>query len=54
MGEQQPLIEKRELYELQDTAVLIGHRAVLLARMSDLEAEVHLINDVLGGYGETE
>lgn len=51
MNEYQPSLEgmeKRELYELQNTAVLLAHKALLLSKMSDLETDVHLINSVLG------
>lgn len=54
MENQPALIEKRELYEAQNVHVLIGHRALLLSRMSDLEAEIHLINDVMSGMGHEE
>lgn len=45
------LFTKRELLERQDPVVLNAHKAELLRRLSDLESEVHLVNDVLDGYG---
>ena len=47
-----PLIEKREVYEAQTPEYLREHRARLLGKLSLIEAEVFLINDVLGGMGE--
>lgn len=49
--EQPPLIEKREVLEMQDIATLLGWKALMLAKMSELESEVHLVNDVLDGLG---
>ena len=46
-----PLFELREIYEAQNTANLLGMKAVHLARVSDHEIHVNLINDVLNGYG---
>jgi hypothetical protein len=53
---QSPLegMEKRDIFEMQDTVVLLGYKALLLSKMSDLETDVHLINDVLGGSGYSE
>ena len=47
------LFSKRELLEAQEPAFLNAHKAELLRRLSDLESEVHLVNDVLDGYGYT-
>ena len=47
------LFSKRELLERQPPHVLNAHKAELLRRLSDLESEVHLVNDVLDGYGYT-
>lgn len=47
------LFSKRELLEAQSPQVLNAHKAQLLRRLSDLESEVHLVNDVLDGYGYT-
>lgn len=49
--EGEALFSKRELLEAQGPAVLNAHKAQLLRRLSDLESEVHLVNDVLDGYG---
>lgn len=53
MEGEQALFSKRELLERQDPVVLNAHKAELLRRLSDLESEVHLVNDVLDGYGYT-
>lgn len=45
------LFTERELYEGQSPEVLKAHRAKLLGKLSLLEAQVFLINDVLGGMG---
>lgn len=51
---EQPLIEKREVLESQEVAVLIGYRALLLDKLSTIEQNIHLINDVLDGMGYEE
>lgn len=48
MGE---LFTQREILENQDPAYLIALKAKKLEKLSDLEAEVHQINEVLDGYG---
>ena len=53
MEGEQALFSKRELLEAQQPAVLNAHKAELLRRLSDLESEIHLVNDVLDGYGYT-
>lgn len=47
-------MERRDILEAQDPAVLIALKRDLLDKMSDLEAAVHEINDVLDGYGATD
>lgn len=44
-------MSRREILEGQDPAVLIALRGEMLNRLSDLEKEIHLVNDVLGGMG---
>lgn len=48
---QPALFEKREVLEAQPVEVLLGYRALLLEKLSDIESDVHLINDVLEGNG---
>ena len=47
------LISKREVYEAQKPEVLIAHRAKLLGKLSLIESEIFLLNDVIDGYGYT-
>ena len=48
------LFSKRELLEGQESVTLHRYREMLLDKMSDLEIEIHLVNDVLeNGYGVT-
>lgn len=49
--EQPALIEVREILEGMSPEQLIEEKDRLLAEMSDREALVHQINDVLDGYG---
>lgn len=51
--EGEALFSKRELLERQTPSVLTAHKTELLRRLSDLESEVHLVNDVLDGYGHS-
>lgn len=48
------LISKRSVYEAQSPEVIREHRARLLARMSLIENEIFLANDVLVGMGVNE
>lgn len=52
-AEQLELFNTRELYEKQSPEVLVSWRRQLLDLISDGEKSVHLINDVLDGYGAT-
>ncbi len=47
-------MERRDILEAQDPAVLIALKRDLLDKMSDLEAAVHEINNVIDGYGVTD
>ena len=51
---QPALIEKREVLEGQSIEVLLGYKALQLEKLSELESNVHLINDVLDGMGYVE
>ena len=44
-------MSRRDILEAQEPAVLLGLRGEMLNRLSDLESEIHLVNDVLGGMG---
>ncbi len=44
-------MSRREVLESQEPAVLIELRATMLNTLSDLERDIHLVNDVLEGYG---
>lgn len=44
-------LSRREVLEMQEPAVLIELRATMLNTYSDLERDIHLVNDVLAGYG---
>lgn len=46
------LISKREVYEAQKPEYLKRERSRLLGKISLIEAEIFLLNDVLGGMGE--
>ena len=45
------LISERELLETQDVPQLLAARAIQLSILNAAEGRIHLINDVLGGYG---
>jgi len=47
-------MSRREILEMQEPAVLIELRATMLNTLSDLERDIHLVNDVLDGYGVEE
>lgn len=52
--ERQPSLEgmsRRDILERQDPVVLVALKRQMLDRMSSLEADVHLVNDVLDGIG---
>lgn len=49
-----PGMSERELLEGMKPAELLDYKAFLLERYSDLERQVHLVNDVLDGYGVEE
>lgn len=44
-------MSRRQMLEAQAPAVLIALKGEMLDKLSDLESDVHLINDVLLGYG---
>lgn len=53
----QPHLEgmsERDVLEMQEPMLLIEYRKHLLEKYSDIEAEIHLVNDVLNGYGIEE
>lgn len=55
--EKQPHIEgmsRRNILEQQDPAVLSALKAEMLNRLSDLERDVHLVNDVIDSYGRND
>ena len=45
------LFSRREVMESQSPELLLASRERKLAQLSDLEADIHLINDVLDAYG---
>lgn len=47
------LISRREVLESQAPEHLLALKERKLAQLSDLEADIHLINDVLDAYGVT-
>ena len=46
-------LSKREILEGQDKIYIRSLRELLLGKVATIMAEVELIDDVLGGYGET-
>jgi len=51
----QPVLEgmsEREILEGYTPEQLKDYKGFLLDKYSDLERTVHLVNDILGGYGE--
>lgn len=54
LAETQPHFEgmsRREILESQDPATLVALKAQMLEQLSDLERDIHLVNDVIDGYG---
>jgi len=47
-----PGMTEREILEGYNPEQLREYKGFLLERYSDLERQVHLVNDILGGYGE--
>lgn len=50
----QPVLEgmsERDILEGYNPEQLLDYKAFLLEKYSDLERQVHLVNDILGGYG---
>lgn len=50
----QPALEgmsEREILEVYSPEQLIDYKGFLLEKYSDLERQVHLVNDILDGYG---
>ena len=53
----QPVLEgmsEREILEGYTPEQLRDYKGFLLEKYSDLERQVHLVNDILDGYGESE
>ena len=53
----QPVLEgmtEREILEGFNPEQLVEYKGFLLEKYSDLERQVHLVNDILGGYGYEE
>lgn len=50
---QDELLTEREVLEGYTPEELVAYKSFLLTKLSYLEKEVHLINDVLDGYGYT-
>jgi hypothetical protein len=46
-----PGMTEREILEGYNPEQLHEYKGFLLERYSDLERQVHLVNDILGGYG---
>lgn len=44
-------MSRRNILENQDPAVLSALRGNMLNKLSDLERDIHLVNDVLEGMG---
>ena len=49
-----PGMTEREILEGYSPEQLRDYKGFLLEKYSDLERQVHLVNDILGGYGEEE
>lgn len=52
----QPVLEgmsEREILEGYTPEQLVDYKGFLLEKYSDLERQVHLVNDILDGYGYT-
>jgi hypothetical protein len=53
----QPALEgmsERDILEGYSPEQLVDYKGFLLEKYSDLERQVHLVNDILDGYGVTE
>lgn len=53
----QPVIEglsERDILEGYTPEQLVDYKAFLLERYSDIERNIHLVNDILDGYGHIE
>lgn len=53
----QPVLEgmsERDILEGYTPEQLVDYKGFLLEKYSDLEKQVHLVNDILGGYGQEE
>lgn len=51
----QPALEgmsERDILEGYTPEQLVDYKGFLLEKYSELERTVHLVNDILGGYGE--
>ena len=48
------IFSEREYFEGMDIRSLLDSREMLLEAMSEAERRIHLINDVLSGYGYEE
>lgn len=52
----QPVLEgmsERDILEGYNPEQLVEYKSFLLEKYSDLERQVHLVNDILDGYGYT-
>ena len=49
-----PGMSERDILEGLKPKELVDYRDYLLSRYSDLEHAIHLVNDVLDGYGYVE
>ena len=47
-----PGMTEREILEGYTPEQLVDYKSFLLEKYSDLERQVHLVNDILGGYGK--
>lgn len=48
-----PGMSEREILESFEPEQLVDYRSFLLEKYSDIERQVHMVNDVLDGYGYT-
>ena len=46
-----PGMTEREILEGYSPEQLVDYKSFLLEKYSDLERQVHLVNDILDGYG---
>lgn len=49
-----PGMTERDILEGYTPEQLVDYKGFLLEKYSDLERQVHLVNDILGGYGQAE